>query len=245
MRGFMRCGGVVSVFNRVAFDMEDTYMKFNSDEGGIETYINSKRALSVFEKSSSGGGALHGVWYADNLVHTSDRRLKTSIRPLMDVFNEMAGRKDDKDGAAWVLRELRPVSYHFKTGVESKLQRFGFIADDVAQTMPQVIRETPARYKGIAYQDLIAVLTAVLQSVTQRVEIADSGAQEQRLRLESLEASLSRLEATLDRHAAIMEARLRSIEAAIRRRRGVKGSLRRRRGSGRAATALGASRGDS
>mmetsp|Transcript_45149 Transcript_45149/g.96404 ORF Transcript_45149/g.96404 Transcript_45149/m.96404 type:complete len:165 (+) Transcript_45149:542-1036(+) len=129
--------------------------------------------------------------------------------------------------------------------VEDAVQRFGFIADDVAQTMPQVIRETPARYKGIAYQDLIAVLTAVLQSVTQRVEIADSGAQEQRLRLESLEASLSRLEATLDRHAAIMEARLRSIEAAIRRRRGVKGSLRRRRGSGRAATALGASRGDS
>lgn len=119
------------------------------------------------------------------------------------------------DGATWVLRELRPVSYHFKAPTESKLQRYGFIADEVEATIPNVVRERldlPDHHKGIVYQDLIAVLAAALQSMQQRLEVSESYARGYGSRLEALEMSLLRIEGALG-------TRLQAIETVLRRRR--------------------------
>lgn len=63
-----------------------------------------------------------------------------------------------------MLRELRPVSYQFINGSESKYTRFGFVADELKEILPDVVREdvsrdasTGAQYQGVIYQDLIAV----------------------------------------------------------------------------------------
>lgn len=157
---------------------------------------------------------MHGVWYSDNLVHTSDRRLKSNIRPLMERLNVQAGRAGSaKDGAVWVLRELRPVSYRFRRGAESKLERFGFIADEIATTIPQVVREMPTQHRGIVYQDLIAVLVAAFQSVQQRLE---SYEHEQNSRLEAVELGLRRLQSALLQHAKSVEESLQDLGAKLR-----------------------------
>jgi hypothetical protein len=127
------------------------------------------------------GGFLHGTWLVPDALNPSDRRLKKDIRPLGRTIkellatqfqNEQAGsngeaQASDGGGAMWLLRQLRPVSYSFKKGAESKHMRFGFIADELETVVPQVVRHLNyADYpdmKTVMYQDLIALLTAAAQ----------------------------------------------------------------------------------
>jgi hypothetical protein len=81
-----------------------------------------------------------------------------------------------QDGVQWMLRQLRPVSYSFKTGVDSKNMRFGFIADELETVVPQLVRSSNSRnpdaveQKQIALQDLVALLTAAAQSTQATTE---------------------------------------------------------------------------
>merc|ERR1719454_1499712 len=148
--------------------------------------------------SASGGGNLHGVWYADFILHTSDRRLKKNIRPLLESLDSRAAEAGAKEpSASWILRELRPVSFQFKRGPEAKLQRFGFIADEVQQTLPQVVHQTRDRadnYKGILYEDLLAVLASAMQHMQHQLDGSDDYKKETRHRVDDLEARLLRVE---------------------------------------------------
>merc|ERR1712125_273795 len=93
---------------------------------------------------------------ADTVVAVSDRRLKSNIKPLGDTLNKnykvLVSEKQkesdaqmgkDPSSLGWVLRQLRPVSYNFKAGTDSKNVRFGFIADEMQKVLPQVVRELP------------------------------------------------------------------------------------------------------
>ncbi|CAE7363335.1 unnamed protein product, partial [Symbiodinium pilosum] len=143
---------------------------------------------------SASGGSLHGTWSSENAI-ASDRRLKRDIKPLKRTLRDV--QKDPEQGMSpmplgvpkslttspkesmeagplWTLRQLRPVSYYFKKGSESKYMRFGFIADDLESVVPQVVRTTRGEsfddQKGVMYQDLIALLTAAAQGQQQIVE---------------------------------------------------------------------------
>lgn len=63
----------------------------------------------------------------------------------------------------WVLRELRPVSFEFKSGPESKYARYGFVAQELERVLPNVVRNQE-QYKYVVYQDLIAVLVLAAQT---------------------------------------------------------------------------------
>merc|ERR1719502_875877 len=83
-------------------------------------------------------GVLHGSWLSDHAITSSDRRLKTDIIPLhqtllsrmsqvqgekvKDVASRAGGlkKKTRREAVDWVLRELRPVSFTFKTGIDAK-----------------------------------------------------------------------------------------------------------------------------
>lgn len=107
------------------------------------------------------GGTLHGTWSADGEISTSDRRLKENIRPLQQTLRDGQSTK--------ILRELRPVSYTYTgTSKESKNTRFGFIADEMQRSLPQITRALPHAdegRQGLVYQDLLAFLTAMLQNL--------------------------------------------------------------------------------
>jgi len=79
-----------------------------------------------------------------------------------------------------LLRALRPVVYKYKEQAQSKPSRFGFIADELENTLPQVVRtyqgDQGKTWKGVVYQDFIAVLTAGLQEQMTRVDKIEGGA---------------------------------------------------------------------
>lgn len=238
MRGCIRFGSSVSVHDKLKFQGSagagESYITWNPTTYRLEVYEKGKLGMSFATTQNTGGGTLHGVWYADTIVHTSDRRLKRSIRPLAEVLKQNAvdSGSSDTDGAAWVLRELRPVSYHYRKGAESKLLRFGFLADEVAATIPQVIRDAQPDAldqlphldkgndasvdpKGLVYQDLTAVLAAALQSLQRRLEGFGTDVQDDRHRANAMEAKLERFQTAVLKSLQKIEDRLDHMEAVM------------------------------
>lgn len=225
MRGFARCGSSISVSSKVHFTYTNTYITSEvSSTNQLQFYVNNQRSLSLMQKptgptTGNVGGALHGLWYSDHMLHISDRRLKKSIHPLATGLDERASAAgvvaSDGQGAAWILRQLRPVSYYFTRDAEAKHPRFGFIADEVAETLPEVIQESSdeRKIKGIAYQDLIAVMVAGVQSLTSRLEQTEGVSRTLSARLAALESSFLQWKDSLSRQCSDLEARLLSVES--------------------------------
>lgn len=130
--------------------------------------------------------ALHGEWVADVLTF-SDRRLKRDIKDLTKGLRGTSSGEVNKP--SWVLRQLRPVSFRFKTEGSPEYDRYGFLADEVAAVLPEIVREVntdegPA-LKAVAYQDLIAVAVAAQQVHGMQLDdvTARLSAQEEQIRL--------------------------------------------------------------
>eukprot|EP00439_Symbiodinium_sp_Y106_P040668 s2095_g5.t1 len=166
--------------NSLQFDT-NSYIKYSEGANDyIQMWVGGFMALDM----EFGGTAsvLHGAWDIATVAISSDRRLKTEIRPLRRTLQGMqpqgenaTGQKKKGDGALWMLRQLRPVSYSFKAGSESKYMRFGFIADELETTVPQVVRSGGTKQgvensKTVQMFDLIALLTAAGQSQQEVIE---------------------------------------------------------------------------
>jgi len=73
-----------------------------------------------------------------------------------------------------VLEMLRPVAYSMRS--DPARVRFGFIADEMEQVLPEVTRITQAdsaehARAGIMYLDLLAVLACSMQELTMEMSI--------------------------------------------------------------------------
>jgi len=215
VRGIVRLGSGLSVaasirspaakaliFDSVTND-EDTYLRY--DSSSVQVFVGGTRS-ATFE---SDGGVLHGSWNVESSLVTSDRRLKTNIMPLQRTLRDVIAPRGEKksaaaggataaatgkggagDGALWLLRQLRPVSYSFRKGMDSKFMRFGFIADELESVVPEVVRRPGDRevtdQKAVVYQDLIALLAAASQSQQKLIET-------QQARVEQLESMQQRM----------------------------------------------------
>lgn len=185
--------------------------------------MNSARS-ATFE---SDGGILHGTWTVSATPTTSDRRLKKDIVPLRKTLrgalsqgdqlvpavkkdlkgseaggNEFIRGEQPGDGALWLLRQLRPVSYSFRKGAESKHMRFGFVADELESVVPQVVRNMGNRevpdQKAVVYQDLIALLTAALQEQQRTLRDQQLEMQDHQRSLQTLTSRYDELLSDLD-----------------------------------------------
>eukprot|EP00434_Breviolum_minutum_P034132 symbB.v1.2.030199.t1/scaffold3379.1/size58058/4 len=224
LRSFAHFGLSLSAFGQVHFTYTNTYIiSESSTTNQLQVYVNNQRSLTLIQKPTGAttgnvGGALHGLWYADHMLHISDKRLKKSISSLADNLDgrgQGAGVvAGSGKGAAWILRQLRPVSYYFKRDVEAKHLRFGFIADEVASTLPEVVHQSSdgQKIKGIAYQDLIAVMVVNVQSLNTRAEEAEGVIEKVMARLIALEQHLRQLEDSCTRRANDLEVRLTKLE---------------------------------
>merc|ERR1712008_358036 len=166
VRNFVRFGSSVSVEDGIHFGATNTNIKHTT--GGTESLeirIEGSRSLSA----TATGGVLHGTWSSDGSITSSDRRLKKNIMPLYKAFTEgkpeaavdRQGTKtgERKENVGWVLRQLRPVSFQFRGGPEGKYNRYGFVAQELQQVLPAVVRGQGERHLSVVYQDLIALLT--------------------------------------------------------------------------------------
>lgn len=181
--GLAKFTSTVSVQEVIRLGKETTYIKTDWQvgyDGGfgyvfdtVEVWAGTsndptpKRGIGTW----GNGGHLHGTWTADNAVSTSDRRLKKSIIPLYEAMKGQ-GQSEEAEGVSWVLRQLRPVSFKFKNGPEAKYSRYGFIAQELQEVLPSVVRsvQTDGReHLAVAYQDLIALLTSAAQILQEKV----------------------------------------------------------------------------
>jgi hypothetical protein len=171
---------------------------------------NGQKSITI----STAGGTLHGTWSADNSLDTSDRRLKKDIMPLGKTLAEKMTRAqawadEGSDGVlpttdeaqetttaeavSWILRELRPVSFKFRRGPESKYSRYGFVAQELARVLPQIVREIDG-YHHVRYQDIVAVLTLTAQQQQDQLEALEKTVERERMERLSLESRLQSLE---------------------------------------------------
>jgi hypothetical protein len=216
VRGIVRLGSGLSLAStlRLGGTGGAQFLSANThitEDSGVLKITVGGATSATFE---SDGGILHGSWNVESAVVTSDRRLKTNIVPLQRTLRDVivprgeqkapsdgttvvpaggtAGKKTESDGALWLLRQLRPVSYSFRKGVDSKFMRFGFIADELETVVPEVVRRPGDRevsdQKAVVYQDLIALLAGASQSLAAESTSQKKIIEQQAAKMEAMEA---------------------------------------------------------
>merc|ERR1719321_1157974 len=204
LRSFARLGSSlrVNAGQMIALDgsTSATPARILYDSTTSKTQIYGGGGATKSLSMGTAGGTLHGVWVSDNAIASSDRRLKKDVAPLLaHVLNVADLPAEGKDLAAeptaWLLRQLRPVSF---TRSASGSRSYGFIAQELEKLLPDVVQplatsEEGEGLKGVAYQDLIALLTVFVQQQQLRLERGEQQVQ-QRLERFAEEQVQQRLE---------------------------------------------------
>lgn len=215
VRSFARIGSTVE-FNTLA-GAAKTYIRYATNNH-LEHFVGGSRSLSL----GSTGGVLHGVWSGDQIMSFSDERLKDSIMPLNRGIQASVKRSTDATdvssySASWVLRELRPVSYHLRQSIESKAVgpvRFGFIAQELERVLPNLVHTGLDKHelKGVMYQDIIALLAAAGQESQQRLDEYEVWKKKVEMKLEQLLLSQEKAKADIEMRLANSESSFRDNE---------------------------------
>jgi hypothetical protein len=97
---------------------------------------------------------------------SSDERLKKDIVSINNTFNNASSSSSlDK------VLALRPVSYHWKTDVDSTPLKFGFIAQEMETLFPELVQtDRQTGLKSIGISGLIPFMIDAFQQVTHTVE---------------------------------------------------------------------------
>ncbi|MBZ0172800.1 MAG: tail fiber domain-containing protein, partial [Phycisphaerales bacterium] len=89
---------------------------------------------------------------------TSDARLKTDITPLVDSMDKISALR----GVRFEWREN-----HSAHGAGTQI---GLIAQDVEKVLPELVSEGPDGYKGVRYQNLVAVLVEAVKAQQEQID---------------------------------------------------------------------------
>ena len=111
---------------------------------GNYVYVEAYDGIKMADTGAYAEYTAYGYWSG------SDRRLKEDIT---DFDLNMA-------------RRLRPVQFHFKG---SDKIRYGFIAQEVAEVMPDAVSENKDGYFTLNYNELIAPILALVQEQDKRI----------------------------------------------------------------------------
>lgn len=134
-------GGVVRVESGTL--RVDNY--FNTDDGGKTKYFNN---INMDQNNIDNVNNI----YADAYLPNSDLRLKKSVTKLANSTE--------------VISKLNPVAFKYK---KDDKQRFGLIAQEVQEVLPEVVQLSDNGFYTVNYMDLIAHLISANQELSQRV----------------------------------------------------------------------------
>merc|ERR1712209_80839 len=93
----------------------------------------------------------------------------TERTPQAAINRQGTKATERKNPVGWVLRQLRPVSFQFRSGPEGKYSRYGFVAQELQQVLPSVVRGQGDKHLSVVYQDMIALLTLAAQVLQDKV----------------------------------------------------------------------------
>lgn len=182
------------------------YFGVRTIEGGSgQTLSVNANLFPKFDNTRSLGNSSFRwsqVWAANGVIQTSDARLKRDVQPLS------YGLKD--------LMQLRPVSYYWNEGHEGDNRRIGFIAQDLQNVLPEVVRDRewvatekdggagewkPTERLGVAYSEIIPVTVAAIQEQQRQIEALRAENEALKAEKAQVNARLNALEAALFRNA--------------------------------------------
>ena len=123
-------------------------------EHSSNLYHTPARVNTLITNKLADGSLTTGVIQqleSQTLTAVSDRRKKTNIKPL--------ARSADT---------LEPVEFEYLN--DQGKTRFGFIAQQVQQTHPELVETDSKGFLSVKYLDMIALLVRQNQELTQRIE---------------------------------------------------------------------------
>ena len=170
---------------RVLHGTDGFFLKNNAGTYEWEFFVNTgDGALELYNNAGVGpiGGAPVGTFATNGVYIPSDARFKKEIENVGTTLEKMM--------------QLRPVSYHYRNENPSANRSIGFLAQDVQQLFPELIRETPGRgdnpQKSLALNySAISVLTVkAIQEQQSEIERLQKENETMRLRLEKLEQAI-------------------------------------------------------
>lgn len=133
------------------------------DDGHLAMYQNGSLKATVDPST--------GAW-----IQLSDFRVKKNIAPLYKGLSD--------------LMKLRPVSYQY-TFSESEVTTWGFIAQDVQQLFPNLVR-THGELLGLSYQEFAVLAIKSIQDQQVIIEAQEEKIQTLESRIEAIEQQLNK-----------------------------------------------------
>ncbi|MBI3548492.1 MAG: tail fiber domain-containing protein [Elusimicrobia bacterium] len=186
---------------------------YSTGAGGIGSFNgNANGTYSYLAYRSGPDWSLYGNGYivAAGINTASDRRLKEHIEPI--------------NGSLGKVLSLRPVSFHWKPGIEAvtsaKGKDFGFIGQEVEKVIPEIVKDVPGgsiksgngadeiafdSFKIVDYVRVVPFLTGAVQEL--HTEMAE-GRGKRQAEIESLQKE----NAALRGRVSVLEDRIQRLE---------------------------------
>jgi hypothetical protein len=122
--------------------------------GITETDFNPAYELTI------SGDVSASIFYGTEFRAESDERLKTNIRPI--------------EQSDTIISQLEPVYFNWKNESRGNNLEMGFIAQQVEEVFPSLVGTSSNGIKTLAYQKMVAILTAELKQQHKRISYLEN-----------------------------------------------------------------------
>ena len=142
----------------------DLKAKDSGSNYGIYVDFHSQETLLGSDDAVSSG---YGVYSTARIASekdivafvSSDKRLKTNIKPVDDSLNKII--------------KLNGVSFEWKDGYDDRVQNrtnLGVIAQDVQEVIPEIVKERKDGYLAVQYDQLVPVLIEAVKDQQKQID---------------------------------------------------------------------------
>ena len=159
---------------------------FYASSGSSYNYGIYSGATGPSGSSTYAGYFAGNVYVQGTVTQTSDERLKLNIQDLTSSLDK--------------VRRLKPKTYTFKRDTAATLSlpegtRHGFLAQDVREVLPDLVKEVPVSDQATGGQKGSSPDTVLSVNYIELIPILVSAVQEQQTQIDELKAKVAQLEA--------------------------------------------------
>lgn len=131
-------------------DGSNQYIRFESyndgtTDGNCRIYVNDNKALLLHKTSTTD---VVDILHTGAFTSTSDRNLKTNIVPLENSVEK--------------IKKLKGVNFNWK-GDSQNEEQTGFIAQEVEEIIPSLVKTNEEGVKSVSYIQMIAILADAIK----------------------------------------------------------------------------------
>ncbi len=126
-----------------------------------------------------------GSAYATGTWQSSDISFKKDIKAIESPLDK--------------ILNIKGVSYSWKTNEYKEKgfddgRHYGVIGQEIEKVMPEIVKEDPEGYKGVAYTELIPILIEAVKEQQKVIGTQQKAMQEQQKEMEALKTKVQKLE---------------------------------------------------